>query len=590
MTDKTINGLSLKGSLEEFPFPCVLQYLYELKATGRLVLIKGEITKAILLVEGKPVNVDSTLRDETLGRYLIKKGKISEEDFEKSIQLMMDKNLQQGAALVKIGCLSAKELYYEVKSQSREKMLSCFGWTTASFSFYPEVDFVEDTYRFEIAMPQIMHEGINRFLPPGAIESQLAKISPGPIAPVPDFMDRIGDYELTEDESAFVILIDGERDLLSLKNEADSQSFSTKLIYLLLVVGLIGPQGKPDAAIRSLGDQDLDMPPIEDFVKSARDTSVEDGQKLFEKDEDASEMFDFQPTPGVDMEIEDIEEVEDVQEQEMEAEEELDEVGEIDAIEAAGDELEEEKEGVVVKIKSMEEGPPDLPPLEDADLREESEILEFYMGIKSADFFSLLNVSRDTDDAQIEDAYRRLLNRYDENLFEPLSSEALAKLEEVHTRIIRAYEELRTEKARKRYIAKLEKKAKPARTALQAEHFLQKGLQFVRKREWSQAQKMFEQAVEAGPGEPEYRSYLGWTIYSNPEIDLHERTSRAKELLGEAMELNPNMDSSHVFMAKILKDEGAVEEAVEEFETALRCNAKCREAVRELKAHEQGEW
>jgi Tfp pilus assembly protein PilF len=124
-----------------------------------------------------------------------------------------------------------------------------------------------------------------------------------------------------------------------------------------------------------------------------------------------------------------------------------------------------------------------------------------------------------------------------------------------------------------------------ARPELEAEKYLQQGMRSVRARDWSNAQEMFEKAVELKPDEPEYYGSLGWAIYCNEEMDFNERRDTAIEKLGAALEMNPNMDAVHVFLGKIFKDEGNVNEAVAEFRVALQCNPNCREAARELKAH-----
>jgi tetratricopeptide (TPR) repeat protein len=227
------------------------------------------------------------------------------------------------------------------------------------------------------------------------------------------------------------------------------------------------------------------------------------------------------------------------------------------------------------------------------ELREEAEILEFYMVIKDLDFFTLLQLNPDASDEDVERAYRALRSKYYKNRFPPdLSSEALDKLEEIHAQIIRAFEELRTAEGRQAYRDGLKTRKEPApmKDTLRAEQFLQRGMAFVRKRDWPQAQAMFEQAVAANPTDPEYKGYLGWCIYSNTETGWEERRERAKVLLREALHLNPQMDSAHVFLGKIFKDEGKTTEAINEFELALLCNPKCREADRELKRHEEGEW
>ena len=560
--------ISVEGELDEFPFPRVLQFLHEMNVTGRLVIRRGTLTKVVFMVSGNPVNVDSTLRDETLGRYLIKKGKISEEEYEKSIQLMINENMQQGAALVKMGIMSPKELYHEVKAQSREKLLSCFAWTTGTFDFYPEVDFVEDIYRFEASVPLAMKEGIYRYFPSGAIEKQFAKAGAGPILPIENLMEIINDYEPADGESAFIFMIDGEKDLLALKSECASSPQNLKFLYLLLLCGLIGPEGKPDKNLRTLGGKELKLPPIEEIMSSDTAPEVVFEERLVDDMED--EILDDYDIDGSGT----YQRLRDYSDEEI-----LDDWDSATPREI--DEAPKEYEAGIQKT-----GDP-------GDKREESDILETYMSLKSLNFFDLLGIAPDSDDLDVEKSYRTIRSNYDKNKFVPdLSEEALNKLEEIHARFIRAYEELRTEENRAEYLKKLKKPSEQSQAspALMAEKYLQKGVSFVRSREWGKAQEMFELAVEKRPQEPEYLGYLGWTIFSNIELDEEHRTSRAKSLIMQAIEINPQMDSSHVFFAKILKQEGNFDAAVSEFRSALACNPKCREAERELEAYTNDEW
>lgn len=598
--------INLEGDLEEITFPSLIEFLHERNLTGRIVLRRGELTKVVFMVEGKPVNIDSTLRDETLGRYLIKKQRINEEEFEKSFEIMIEQNIQQGAALVKLGVLSARELYHEVKAQTREKLLSCFAWTTGSFGFYPEVDFVEDMYRFEMSMPRVMRDGIYRFFPPGAVERELAKVRKGPVVPVPDFMERISDFELGEDESEFILHINGSDDLLTLKKKEKSYPFAPKLLYLLLVCGLIGPEGKTEEALRRLSKEEIKLPPIEDFVVPAvRDTSPE-----VVEEEDLPDMEAEMEAPSEGEEA--VLEEEEAGDEEAEAvlKEQEDEFNSDEVMDDHDFRASPEREDIIVEEEPLEEEEEEAEQAPEAaemalehpvarvvesaaEKKDESEILEFYMGLKSADFFSLLQLKPDADSFQVTEAYRRMRSEFEKGRYKTgMSGEALAKLEEIHAQIIRAYETLRTPLGRRQYLAKLKEESKPKELAaqLKAEQYLQQGVQFVRRRDWPNAQSMFEKAVELNPEEPEYLGYLGWTIYSNPELDLAERRDRAKTLIRQAIDMNPNMDSSRVFLGKIMKEEGKVKEAVEQFEAAFNNNKNCREAEREIKSHEQGEW
>ena len=203
--------LVLEGKLAEHSFPRILNYLYESGETGRLEVLRNRISKTVYLVMGSPVNVDSNLRDETLGQYLIRQGKITEEECDRSVEMMMEKGIQQGAALVKMGCLKPKELYHAVKSQTQEKVLNCFAWVDGDYRYESDTSFVEDLYRFEMSFPQVMREGVMRFFPKGALEHVLALVPAGPLTWLENYEQRLKAFKLGQDQLEFIKHIDGDK-------------------------------------------------------------------------------------------------------------------------------------------------------------------------------------------------------------------------------------------------------------------------------------------------------------------------------------------------------------------------------------------
>ena len=494
----------LQGELTLHPVPVLLNYLYDQRETGRLVMVQEGVNKTIYIIEGKPVNVDSSLRDETLGRYLVKLGKISEEAYQKSLELMMNEGIQQGAALVKLGLLGPKELYRVVKDQSIQKLLTAFSFREGQYRFYQETAFVEKIYRFEFPFQLALKQGVYQYFPETCLEQELAKAGSEPIALLPGFQGRLAVFELDEQEKDFVPLIDGYKNREALAGLESEYPFARRLLYLFLLCGIAGPGQKLADSLRAVG--------------------------AGEKTEARVEMF--MPTEG-------------------------------------SPEVTEEPEPEV-QIKDS----PD-------------KILEFYIQLKSRNYLELLGLKPDTDDEQVENAYHELLREFGRDRFPSrMEPEIEAKLEEINTDIIKAYEALRSQERRARYLAGLKAKEEKPRpqTYLHAENFLQEGMKYVRNRDYVNAQKMFEKAVELSPNEPEYYAYLGWTIYCNPELDREEKTQKAKDKISQAIKMNPNMDSGHVFLGKILKEQGDEQAAVREFKLAVKCNPNCREALRELES------
>jgi len=495
----------IEGEIREQPVPRLLNYLYDQEETGRLVLVQEGVNKTIHIIHGVPANVESSMRDETLGRYLVKQGAITEEDYSKSVEMMMSEGIQQGAALVKLGLIAPKELYNAVKDQNLQKLLTAFGFQQGQFRFYSEVEFIEKIYRFEYSFQSILKQGVYQYFPEEVLNKELRRVEPGEMQPLPGFEDRLSLFELEEPERDFARLIDGRKNLVEMMSLEGAFPFARRLLYVFLLCGLIGPNRVLSAAIRALAG----------------------GGK--EPEARVDEIIVFPDSPEL------------------------------------AEELEPE---VRVSVKESTD-----------------KILEFYIQLKGKSYFEILDAAEQANDEEIEAAYRNRLEEFSRERFSAdMGSELEAKLEEINTDIIKAYEALRSEERRQGYISELkaqEEKPKP-RGLLTAEKFLQEGIKFVRGRDYPNAQKMFEKAVELSPSEPEYYGYLGWTIFCNPELDPEEKKQKAKEKIAQAIKMNPNMDSSHVFMGKLLQEEGDEQGAIREFKLALKCNPNCREARREL--------
>jgi len=494
-----------EGEISEHPIPRLLNYLYDQEQTGRLAIVQEGINKTIYLISGIPAYVESSLRDETLGRYLVKQGKISEEDFEKSLGLMMSEGLQQGAALVKLGMVKPRELYQMMKSQTLHKIITAFSFQEGQYRFYSETEFVAKITRFEFVFPQLLKEGVDKFFPEEVLDRELKSLGSETITPLENYQKRLELFQLSDPEQEFAQLIDGSQTLIDLCNLESAYPFARKLVYLFALCGLIGPEGKMAARIREL-------------EPGAEEVSVR------------TEGIVISPEAPEAVEIEETEE--------------------------------EEKES------------PDR-------------IAEFYLELKGMNYLDLLGIEASARDEQVEKAYREKMSEFERSRF-PLrmDPELEQKLEEINTEIIKAYEALRNQERRNQYLRQVREKEEGKKSGpnLEAEKFLQEGIKSVRARDWSNAQKMFEKAVALKPNEPEYQGYLGWSIYCNPEFKLEVRRELAKEKIRQAMKMNPNMDSVHVFLGKIFKDEGKKEPAIQEFQEAVRCNPNCREARRELEA------
>jgi tetratricopeptide (TPR) repeat protein len=114
--------------------PYLVSALAEASFQGALGLMEGDVQRTILFNAGKPVNVLSRLQEETLGRILLDEGKISTEDYNRMLDLMVQTGQHAGEVLISMGLLGPQDVFSALEFQTRKKLLNCFKMEDFGFS------------------------------------------------------------------------------------------------------------------------------------------------------------------------------------------------------------------------------------------------------------------------------------------------------------------------------------------------------------------------------------------------------------------------------------------------------------------------
>src|SRR3990172_7045779 len=101
-----MNGIPLRGGIGEYSMPRILAGLHRQRATGILSVSAGNVTKRVYLSKGEAIFASSTYEDDRLGEMLIKAGKITVEQYDKSVETLKRTRKRQGAILVELAYLS----------------------------------------------------------------------------------------------------------------------------------------------------------------------------------------------------------------------------------------------------------------------------------------------------------------------------------------------------------------------------------------------------------------------------------------------------------------------------------------------------
>jgi tetratricopeptide (TPR) repeat protein len=161
-----------EGSVAETPLPLLLQALFAEGRTVTLELRLRALEKRIAFEDGSPVACRSNLLHETLGKFLVEKKKLTEEQYQEALRESVETGQRMGELLVSKKRLQPFELYKLMQANLALKILDAFRWSEASWRLVGESEPAELALRVNPA--QLVLTGCAGFVPFEVVASQLA--------------------------------------------------------------------------------------------------------------------------------------------------------------------------------------------------------------------------------------------------------------------------------------------------------------------------------------------------------------------------------------------------------------------------------
>ncbi len=141
----------LRGDLDTFSLPDLLQWLEVSRQSGRVTLSHGAIRRSIDLKEGKIVFVSSTRPEERLAAHLVRHRILNSAEAYTSLA----ENLLSGRNLTRIildrGLATRKRLAWAVEGLAVEILLASFRDKGATFEFDPSIS-TEDILQIQLSL------------------------------------------------------------------------------------------------------------------------------------------------------------------------------------------------------------------------------------------------------------------------------------------------------------------------------------------------------------------------------------------------------------------------------------------------------
>jgi len=230
--------LALEGSLKDFGLADILQLIFFQRKTGVLTL-EGRLDKVrLLFIEGNIAGAESKRRIEAnrLGKVLVKKGLLNEEDLQAALDEQRSSNVKFGNILVKRGTVKREDIEEIITGQIKETVIQIFGWKEGSYEFAPQAIPVDKDLPISIDTQHLLMEGLR-------IVDEWALIE-GKVTLDAVFSKKTQGVEgLTDEEREILSLVDGENDVSTIIDISGKDDFSiSKALLSLVEKGAIEPK------------------------------------------------------------------------------------------------------------------------------------------------------------------------------------------------------------------------------------------------------------------------------------------------------------------------------------------------------------
>ena len=231
--------IPLKGNIRDYSLPKVLVQLNRKRATGTLSVSTPNFTKKIYLIKGDAVFASSSYEDDRLGEMLLKAGKITVEQYDKSVEILKATKKRQGAILVELGYLIPKDLFWGVKYQVKEIIYSLFQIGDGEFDFAEGDVPTQEVITLKMSMGNLIYEGVKKIenwtrirqeMPDTGIVLRLSE----------DPLSLFQNVELSPNDKKMLPMIDGRKTIKEIVDSSWTNSFEAmKTIYVLWSIGIL---------------------------------------------------------------------------------------------------------------------------------------------------------------------------------------------------------------------------------------------------------------------------------------------------------------------------------------------------------------
>jgi eukaryotic-like serine/threonine-protein kinase len=229
---------SYQGLIAEVSFPKLFYRLAIAGEDGRLVLSRPGVKKEIYVSKGMPEFVKSDILSERLGEYLVDRKVVTEEQRDQAVQAMKGFSGRLGDTLIGLGMLQPHELFENLQSQVKEKILEVFSWSVGTYRFFAGQTYQGEVVPLKVGNYALIAEGVRQYTSMELLRNRYRPRMDVPIERVKNPYLELDKLALSAREQRVVDSIDGSRsirDLLTLGG-SDRSDFEASVYQILFIL------------------------------------------------------------------------------------------------------------------------------------------------------------------------------------------------------------------------------------------------------------------------------------------------------------------------------------------------------------------
>ena len=242
----------LNGSEKEFEYradlrdtalPEMLYTVDRFQVPGVIEAQRDEVIKRVFIREGCVVHASSSDRNDSLGAYLQRNGKITAEQFEETMRARSEEGVgkRYGELLIEAGLISPAGIYEAIRKQIEAIVWSLFYWQEGEIRFQIGSFQSQSGIRIQLPMRQVILQGIKRAPNAKALVARLGKKET--VFEACFKTEELIEAALDTDEYTLLDLVDGQRTLYDICTQGPlTPAENAKLVYAFQVLRLVRRQ------------------------------------------------------------------------------------------------------------------------------------------------------------------------------------------------------------------------------------------------------------------------------------------------------------------------------------------------------------